>query len=81
MDIDGLKRPTQTGRKFVVPTDLDMGFIGYPCVDLSSLNVEQGQFTDTSTATGKGNWDEEGRKGDTGAEWSSKTTRYINPTG
>ena len=34
--------------------DLDGGFVGYPCVDLSSLNTGPGQFKDSSTATGKG---------------------------
>ncbi|CAL1127973.1 unnamed protein product [Cladocopium goreaui] len=51
---DGYAHDYRTGQKFLVPTDLDLGFVGYPCVDLSSLNVGQGQFMDTSTATGKG---------------------------
>ena len=45
---------TIRGCKLVVPTDLDLGFVGYPCIDLSSLNVLPGQFMDTTTATGKG---------------------------
>ncbi|CAE7255488.1 unnamed protein product [Symbiodinium natans] len=44
----------RTGRRLLVPMDLDGGFVGYPCVDLSSLNTGPGQFKDASTATGKG---------------------------
>ena len=50
----GIARDFRSGRKLVVPTDLDLGFVGYPCIDLSSLNVLPGQFMDTTTATGKG---------------------------
>ena len=42
---DGFESSTQ---------DVDGGFVGYPCVDLSSLNTGPGKFKDTSTATGKG---------------------------
>eukprot|EP00438_Fugacium_kawagutii_P014854 Skav234828 [mRNA] locus=scaffold69:1084018:1086710:- [translate_table: standard] len=51
---DGFAHDFRTGRKMVVPVDLDLGFVGYPCVDLSSLNVEPGRFMDTNTATGRG---------------------------
>ncbi|CAE7498752.1 unnamed protein product [Symbiodinium sp. CCMP2592] len=44
----------RSGRRLLVPMDLDGGFVGYPCVDLSSLNTGPGQFKDSSTATGKG---------------------------
>lgn len=42
------------GRRLLAPLDLDMGFVGYPCVDLSSLNIGQSKFMDANTATGKG---------------------------
>eukprot|EP00913_Durusdinium_trenchii_P009532 g8958.t1 len=43
-----------SGRRLLAPLDLDMGFVGYPCVDLSSLNIGQSKFMDANTATGKG---------------------------
>ena len=37
------------------PEDVDGGFVGYPCVDLSSLNAgPDRKFRDSNTATGKG---------------------------
>ncbi|CAJ1450332.1 unnamed protein product, partial [Effrenium voratum] len=50
----GFAREYRSGCKLLVPFDLDGGFVGYPCVDLSSLNNGPGQFTDTATATGRG---------------------------
>ncbi|CAJ1350424.1 unnamed protein product, partial [Effrenium voratum] len=50
----GFAREYRSGCKLLVPFDLDGGFLGYPCVDLSSLNNGPGRFTDTATATGRG---------------------------